>query len=65
MWDPWDQVKTAIVRGPKERAQAGRQAVDKSRVRAEGFGASKPIADNASEEGRGKNRRVELVRVAA
>ena len=34
--------------------------VDKSRVTTEGFGFSRPIADNKTEEGRAKNRRTEL-----
>ena len=32
-----------------------------SRVTAEGFGLAKPVADNASPEGRANNRRVEIV----
>lgn len=33
-----------------------------ARLSAEGFGAERPVADNRSEEGRAKNRRVELVK---
>jgi outer membrane protein OmpA-like peptidoglycan-associated protein len=34
--------------------------VDPTRLQAQGFGASKPIADNKSESGRAKNRRVQF-----
>lgn len=38
------------------------QGVAATRLSAAGFGQEKPVADNATEEGRAKNRRVELVR---
>lgn len=37
------------------------QGVDFDQISFEGFGSSKPIAPNTSPEGRGKNRRVEII----
>jgi len=34
--------------------------ISSSRITAEGFGASKPVSDNDTEEGRQQNRRVEI-----
>ena len=51
-----------------ERAEAVVSAlalygVDRGRLRPGGFGADQPVGDNATEEGRQQNRRVELVRI--
>jgi outer membrane protein OmpA-like peptidoglycan-associated protein len=53
----------------QERAEAVRayligKGVEPDRLEARGFGASRPIADNATAEGREMNRRVEFVVVA-
>jgi outer membrane protein OmpA-like peptidoglycan-associated protein len=36
--------------------------IEKSRLTSNGFGAENPIADNSTEEGKSKNRRVELIK---
>ncbi len=40
------------------RLLAGRYGIDPGRLKAEGFGASQPIATNDNEEGRARNRRI-------
>ena len=37
-----------------------KKGVDGGRISGQGFGESKPIADNRTKEGRSKNRRVEI-----
>jgi outer membrane protein OmpA-like peptidoglycan-associated protein len=49
----------------KERAAACMkylvdQGIDQARLESDGFGPSKPLADNTTDEGRAKNRRVEF-----
>jgi OmpA-OmpF porin, OOP family len=42
------------------RDYVGKKGVDAGRISGQGFGESKPIADNKTREGRSKNRRVEI-----
>lgn len=39
------------------------QGIEGARLEAKGYGQSRPVADNTSDEGRARNRRVELVRL--
>jgi len=53
----------------EKRAQAvvawlSSHGIEGSRLQAKGWGASKPVHDNATEDGRAKNRRVELVKIS-
>ncbi len=50
----------------KKRAESAKKylvskGVDNSRVATEGFSFSKPVASNATQEGRDKNRRIEVI----
>lgn len=38
-------------------------SIDKARLSSKGWGQTKPISENTSDEGRGKNRRVEIVKI--
>ena len=54
--------KLSADRAEAVRAWLVAHGVAADRLSAAGFGDTKPTADNANEEGRAKNRRVELVR---
>jgi len=65
-----DNAGTDAVNGPlsQQRAEAviawlSGKGVEKWRLVPAGFGSRKPLADNGTEEGRAKNRRVDLVKV--
>lgn len=44
-------------------AYLGLFGIDTGRLVPQGFGESKPVMENTTEEGRAKNRRVELVKM--
>lgn len=60
--------KAANLKLSQDRAAAvkthlvAKGGIDATRLTTQGFGDSKPVADNTTEEGRGQNRRVELVK---
>jgi outer membrane protein OmpA-like peptidoglycan-associated protein len=54
--------KLSTDRAESVRAWLIAHGIDAARLSAQGFGDAKPVADNATEDGRSKNRRVELAR---
>jgi outer membrane protein OmpA-like peptidoglycan-associated protein len=60
-----DNLSLSTIRASAVRDILIKMGVDQSKIVAfKGFGASKPVADNATEEGRKKNRRTEFLIVA-
>lgn len=41
----------------------GKKGITSDRIKTVGFGQDKPIADNSTEEGKSKNRRVEIKKI--
>ena len=65
-----DNVGTDAVNVPlsRQRAEAvitwlAAKGIDKARLTAAGFGSRRPLAENTDEEGRAKNRRVDLIKL--
>ncbi len=58
--DPAVNLKLSEERAGNVMAELTRLGVDPGRMSAKGYGAENPIADNSTEEGRQKNRRISL-----
>lgn len=58
--DPAANLKLSQDRADNVMAELAKLGVDPSRMTAKGYGDANPIADNSSEEGRQKNRRISL-----
>lgn len=56
-----DNVRLSMRRAESVAKYLVNNAVDDERIFFEGFGSSQPLADNGTPEGRGKNRRVEIL----
>jgi outer membrane protein OmpA-like peptidoglycan-associated protein len=54
-------LKLSQLRAESVKAVILANGVDPGRIETQGYGATKPVADNATPSGRGKNRRVEIV----
>jgi outer membrane protein OmpA-like peptidoglycan-associated protein len=56
------EVRVLPRRAKKHRNLRPGRGVNAARMTAVGWGQTKPVADNSTEEGRAKNRRVEVVK---
>ena len=62
--DPAANLQLSAERATGTLNELVNRGIDADRLTAEGYGEQFPVADNATEEGRGKNRRID-VRVTA
>jgi OmpA-OmpF porin, OOP family len=60
---PAYNMKLSEARSQSVVAALANEGIEPGRLKAVGYGQNKPIADNTSDEGRAKNRRVELVKM--
>ncbi|MBS0578756.1 MAG: OmpA family protein [Proteobacteria bacterium] len=58
--EPAQNLKLSQDRADSVVAELARLGVDRSRLEAKGYGDDQPVADNTTEDGRQKNRRISL-----
>jgi outer membrane protein OmpA-like peptidoglycan-associated protein len=58
--DPQANLTLSQQRADTVMADLVKLGVDASRMKAEGYGQEHPVADNSTEEGRAKNRRIDI-----
>ena len=58
--NPQQNMQLSGGRATSAMNQVAAHGVDASRMTAEGYGEQNPIADNATDDGRQRNRRVEI-----
>lgn len=58
--DPQANLKLSQQRADTVMADLVKLGIDASRLEAEGYGQEHPVADNSTEEGRAKNRRIDM-----
>lgn len=61
--DATHNLKLSEQRAESVVAALTKAGIESNRLTAKGFGDTQPVADNASEDGKAKNRRVELVKL--
>ncbi|WP_245812671.1 OmpA family protein [Belliella buryatensis] len=59
--DPQLNKELSMQRASKIRGYLTLKGIDFERIRIAGWGGSRPLADNASDDGKAKNRRVEMI----
>jgi outer membrane protein OmpA-like peptidoglycan-associated protein len=57
---PEDNLKLSQKRAENTMQELVKAGADAKRLQAEGYGEKFPVADNSTEEGRAKNRRIDL-----
>ena len=58
--NPDDNLKLSKLRAQNTMQELVKSGVDAKRLEAEGYGEKFPVADNSTEDGRAKNRRIDL-----
>jgi OmpA-OmpF porin, OOP family len=58
--DSVNNVKLSQQRAEAAKAELVSRGIDAKRLSAEGYGPMHPVADNATEEGRARNRRIDV-----